>query len=213
MGSKFLLEIFQKENSLLILFFSINDEKKLKLISRLIESIFNNDIQFLVRRELDNGNLKLPPAVIHQTVNRSFPTRFSLSLLTRIEKKLYAPCNFHDEVTIKHDKKRRRRRRGSIIDTSKWIVEVRVSFSSWGELFLFFSLFFLYVLQISRHESKKGGTPSDIRFPSAVFNHPLDRLIGRLYPGEITLDTNWTSPFDSPREKKIATLSLTFRRG
>lgn len=66
MGSKFLLEIFQKENSLLILFFSINDEKKLKLISRLIESIFNNDIQFLVRRDLDNGNLKLPPAVIHQ---------------------------------------------------------------------------------------------------------------------------------------------------
>lgn len=106
MGSKFLLEIFQKENSLLILFFSINDEKKLKLISRLIESIFNNDIQFLVKRDLDNGNLKLSPAVIHQTVNRSFPTRFSLSLLTRIEKKLCAPCNFHDELTIKHDKKK-----------------------------------------------------------------------------------------------------------
>lgn len=163
-----------------------------------------------MRRDLDNGNLKLPPAVIHQTVNRSFPTRFSLSLLTRIEKKLYAPCNFHDEVTIKHDKKKKKKHHRHIkvnSRSSSFVLELRRAFS------FFFFLFFLYVLQISRHESKKGRTPSDIRFPSAVFNHPLDRLIGRLYPGEITLDTNWTSPFDSPREKKIATLSLTFRRG
>lgn len=75
---------------------------------------------------------------------------------------------------------------------------------------------FLWVLQISRHESKKGG-PSDIRFPSAVFNHPLDRLIGRLSPGEITLDTNWTSPFANTRAPPPSplshSLSFTFRRG
>lgn len=162
MGSKFLLEIFQKENSLLILFFSINDEKKLKLISRLIESIFNNDIQFLVRRELDNGNLKLPPAVIHQTVNRSFPTRFSLSLLTRIEKKLYAPCNFHDEVTIKHDKKKKKKHHRHIkvnSRSSSFVLELRRAFS-----FFFFSSFYTFYRSLDTRVRREGH-PRILGFP------------------------------------------------